>query len=68
MAHELTPHEPDGDDPFAIEPVRPSRARRLAVAAIAVVVAVTMVAQLWPDRGDRAGARSRPPRTTTRRR
>ncbi len=51
MAHELTPHEPDGDDPFAIEPARPSRARRLAVAAIAVVVAVTMVAQLWPDPG-----------------
>ena len=49
VAHELTPHEPEGDDPLAIEPARPSRARRLAVAAIAVVVAVTMVAQLWPD-------------------
>ena len=49
MAHELTPNEPEGEDPFAIEPASPSRARRLAVAAIAVVVAVAMVAQLWPD-------------------
>jgi ABC-type transport system substrate-binding protein len=49
VAHELIPLDPDVDDPLVVEPVKASRARRVAVAAVAVVVAVTMVAQLWPD-------------------
>jgi peptide/nickel transport system substrate-binding protein len=63
VANELTPPPDDppaadptpphpaapGDDPDAIVPGAPSRGRRIAVAAIAIVVVAAMLAQLWPD-------------------
>ena len=56
MAHELTPHEPADDDPFAIPPASPSPwppARSSPPSRS--VVAVAMVAQLWPDPGIEPG-------------